>query len=397
MMLSSFDGTKEDTKSIVLALQALQEKIRKLEEDRDFHRQECERAHIAHEAYKREVEDQLERERIEHRRREDELYNLIAKASAENSAMADSVEQSQMELSTFRDQLDSILEKERASFNERERELKQELEQHRSCYLEERSLHERLDQSLAQHEAEKKVLLSTNKRLEATVADLIEMNSRMLGTVGINGGTKNTKNTNYNNNITGKSKHIMTRRQMNIKPVNHYNTSLNGHHDPNQSITSTGSRRRSTSYRDATASSEAKGIVRSTPLPSRAPSRERPRSISRQDTEGAKDQRHAALGDVYNALEKEHEILLEQYKKELQSGDSMSVNAVLKKLDAKSEQLRVFRHTMAETEAKGEHIKEIRGMYGGKEPRSISPRGAIKAAQRGAIVNQIRGLFTNKS
>ena len=169
-----------DTKSVVLALQGLQEKIRRLEEDRNFHREECEKAHIAHEAYKREVEDQLERERTEHRRRESELQRMISEAKQERTEMSRSMEDSRLELRKFREQLDGIMDHERSTHEEREGELRRELDECQRAIREESSKISELKHTIANLRSEREVVLSTNKRLEATVADLISMNTKLL-------------------------------------------------------------------------------------------------------------------------------------------------------------------------------------------------------------------------
>lgn len=336
-----------DTKSVVLALQGLQEKIRRLEEDRNFHREECEKAHIAHEAYKREVEDQLERERTEHRRRESELQRMISEAKQERTEMSRSMEDSRLELRKFREQLDGIMDHERSTHEEREGGLRRELDECQRAIREESSKISELKHTIANLRSEREVVLSTNKRLEATVADLISMNTKLL-----DGGRVARRPT------SGVSAQTRTR---------------SAHQDPN---TSTSSSQR---YLAPTASSYARAASTERGTP-RGPAAPRPRSAPRASSV-TRAARSSGLQDVYDELEEEYIRLLSQYKEMRRAHHSPSqMEAVAQLLEEKGEQLKMMRGTAT---TRGTHTAVK------------TPRGTNKAVQRGALVAKVNQLFKN--
>ena len=337
-----------DTKSVVLALQGLQEKIRRLEEDRNFHREECEKAHIAHEAYKREVEDQLGRERAEHRRREGDLQRMIAEAKQERTDMSRNMEDSRLELRKFREQLDGIMDHERSTHEERESELRRELDECQRSIKEEASRLGELKQTVANLRSEREVVLSTNKRLEATVADLITMNTKLLD------GRDNRRPT------SGRTASARGR---------------SAHQDPNTSTSSMG-------YLAPTASSHARstsverGTTRGGGAPQRAASRPRSASATRKTSS-------AGLQDVYDEVEEEYLKLLTQYKQMRKANYSTSqMEAIAQLLEEKGDQLKLMREGQTSTARKA------------TQP-ARTPRGTSKAVQRGTLVAKVNTMFKN--
>ena len=331
-----------DTKSIVLALQSLQEKIRKLEYDRNFHQEQCEQAHTAHEAYKREVEAQLDRERGEHRRREDELRDLISRANTERSRLQMTLEESRGDLGAFRQELDALLDKERVQAGERETKLRQDLELYKSDILSEKSKHEKMAAIFDQMKSERDIILGTNRRLENTIKELIDMDRR----------------------------------------GNRRNRSLSHHYDPNLSKSKNGG-----GYLSPTIASTARDVrPMRTSTPQRRPS-PRPRSAHHL----VKTDHLAAIDEVYTDLEAEHRALNAKYKESVQrvqcggaGGSQDSIHRIMDLVDQKAEQLRLVRATRAEV---------LQGKQ--DEARTAAPKGVLKAQQRGAIVNQLRSLFSS--
>jgi hypothetical protein len=171
-----------DSRSIVLALRSLQEKIRKLEADRDFHRDQCETARRAHEAYKADVEDQLHRDRVDFRRRESELQDLIARAKQEQQRLTRTLDDSRLDAGAVSSEVAQLLERERREATARDARLKEELETYRKQITEERLAIETLQQQVDQARAERDILETTNRRLEHTVKDLLSMNKTLVQT-----------------------------------------------------------------------------------------------------------------------------------------------------------------------------------------------------------------------
>lgn len=125
-----------DTKSIVLALQALQSKIRQLEKDRDFHHDQYEQAVSSHEAFKRFMETQLEEERTAHRKRENELLALLRQAAEEKNQISSSFG-NRDSLAQLRKELETMVEAERKCAARREEQLLNEIKElHQSIKLE---------------------------------------------------------------------------------------------------------------------------------------------------------------------------------------------------------------------------------------------------------------------
>lgn len=130
-----------DTKSIVLALQSLQSKIRQLEKDRDYHHDQYERAIESHEHFKILLESKMEEERSVHRIREKELSELLRKALEEKTHLTDFGSGSRAALAQLREELEMMIESERKSAKEREQTLLQEIEGLRQLVKQEKSAH----------------------------------------------------------------------------------------------------------------------------------------------------------------------------------------------------------------------------------------------------------------
>lgn len=118
-----------DTKSIVLALQALQSKIRQLEKDRDYHHNQYEQAIRSHEDFKSLLERKMEEERAIHRTREKELSELLRKALEEKTQIAAMGSGNRTALAQVREELELVMEAERKSSKEREHKLLLEIEE----------------------------------------------------------------------------------------------------------------------------------------------------------------------------------------------------------------------------------------------------------------------------
>lgn len=162
-----------DTKSIVLALQALQAKIRTLEQDRDYHQDQYERELQAHEVYKLNMEQQIEHERAEHRRREKELTDMLKRAQQDRAQLEASVGGAPNDLTAFRNELEAMLAAEKSAAQEREARLIAEVEKLRSEIKGERTQHAALLMSIDNLAAEKRITDETNEQLRLAVDELL--------------------------------------------------------------------------------------------------------------------------------------------------------------------------------------------------------------------------------
>ncbi|CCW67001.1 unnamed protein product [Phytomonas sp. Hart1] len=162
LLRSGLNISVGDTKSIVLALQALQGKIRALEQDRDLHRDQYERILQAHEAYKIDMEHQLERERAVHRRREEELQELLQKAQDERSRIQGTLSGSQGDLTTFRKEIEAMIESDKNMATQRELKLQTEIT--------------RLQQEISEEKARYHTLLNNVEMLKGERSAIEEMN-----------------------------------------------------------------------------------------------------------------------------------------------------------------------------------------------------------------------------
>jgi chromosome segregation ATPase len=380
--------TVGDTKSIVLALQALQEKIRKLETDRNFHQEQCEKSHKAHESYKLEVESQLDSERSQHRSREQELQDLLARANAERHRLQSTLEESKSDVAHFRVELEQLLESERGQAQSREDQLRSELEQLRSDIHEERRQNEQLLTSMDQLKTEKEIIATTNRRLESTVRELISVNNNLMDSVKKGGAA-------VINSGIGRmtSPHYVASH---ADPAASHNVSTASHRR-------TGSSQRRTkpsaaSYMNPTHSSAMRDS-RSGEVTARCPTPPRPaspRSARSLNTSSAiQPSQVYAMDDVHTELQNELRDLEAKYKKTIQDAAksdtspdvlNIALNTLMGQIQRKTEQLRLMRQTREELSAAA-GITETRG-----RPKTTA-RGVDKALHRGQIVSELRALF----
>jgi hypothetical protein len=351
-----------DTRSIVLALQSLQEKIRRLESDRNFHQEECDRARHAHELYKREVERQLDNERSEFRRREAELQELISRAQHERSKLQSSLDDSRSDIGTFRQELQTLLDRERRDARERETRLVEELTQIRSDLSQEKHRLAIVQQEMAQAKAEKDVLDANTKRLEGTVKDLLAMNTALVERargMAAAGATQHAAPITVQAVAaaaapppTSKGRRMSPPRQQ--PPMRFASPTLT-------------SARRSASV--------PKGPTPSTP---------------RRQTD-ASSSSSAGLAQVYQQLENELTDLKKQYQVEVRkAGDSglamspevltATLNALMAQIDRKTEQLRLLRMTQSSVD-QDVTLKSSPPMA----------RGVQKATEKAALCNALKG------
>ncbi|CCW60025.1 unnamed protein product [Phytomonas sp. EM1] len=172
LLRSGLNISVGDTKSIVLALQALQGKIRALEQDRDLHRDQYERILQAHEAYKIDMEHQLERERAAHRRREEELQELLHKAHEEKSRMEGTLSGNQGDLSAFRKEIEDMIESEKNMARQRELKLQTEINRLQQEITEERARYNTLLSNVEKLKGERNTIEEINLNLRNAIYEL---------------------------------------------------------------------------------------------------------------------------------------------------------------------------------------------------------------------------------
>jgi hypothetical protein len=406
-------GGAGDTKSIVLALQALQEKIRKLEQDRNFHQEQCEKAQRSHESYKLEIEGQLDAERSQHRVREHELQDLLARANAERSRLQATLEESKSDLGHFRQELEQMLNAERSQARSKEDQLLSELEQLRSDLNEERKNADDLATSVEQLKREREVIETTNRRLESTVRELITVQNNLMesvkkgGTGVINSGTKSsvaatrgrsTYRDPGNMSTTSARKASATRQEVNTSTTTRRTTQV--HNTSSSRFT----------YMNATHASASRD-VRSGEIPApRSATPPRPPSPARHSTTAARapsargrglntsahlpTEHVQAMDEVYDEMQGELRDLESRYKEAIQdaarndtSPDVLNsvLNQLMTQIQRKTEQLRLMRQTKGDLG---------NASLIGSERRSGSvAKGVDKALQRNQIVSELRSLF----
>ncbi|CAM43923.1 conserved hypothetical protein [Leishmania braziliensis MHOM/BR/75/M2904] len=170
---SGFSITVGDTKSIVLALQALQSKIRSLEQDRDFHQDQYEVALQAHERYKLDMERQMEQERGSHRKREADLLELLRKAREERTQLEDTLNGSKKDLGGFRRELEQMIATEKELSSQRESKINMEVAKLRADIKEEQTHRAALLVTVDKLKAERESALRTNEQLRMAMDDLL--------------------------------------------------------------------------------------------------------------------------------------------------------------------------------------------------------------------------------
>ncbi|KAG5464717.1 hypothetical protein LSCM4_00158 [Leishmania orientalis] len=170
---SGLSITVGDTKSIVLALQALQSKIRSLEQDRDFHQDQYEVALQAHERYKLDIERQMEQERAAHRKREAELLELLRKAREERAQLEDTLSGNKQDLGSFRHELEKMIASEKELASQRESKINTEVAKLRAEIKEEQTHRAALLVTVDKLKEEREAALSTNEQLRIAMDDLL--------------------------------------------------------------------------------------------------------------------------------------------------------------------------------------------------------------------------------
>jgi hypothetical protein len=385
-----------DQRSVVIALRSLQDKIRKLESDRNFHQSECERSRGAHEAYKRDVERQLEHERQEHRRRETELQELIARAGSERARLQESLAEGKSEMGQFHGEFQTLVDKEKGLAREREDRLKAELEDYRRKAAEERHGQEQMIQTVAASKAERDILEATNQRLENTVRDLLAMNTSLstkqqqqLGEVERSASVKRSTS----QQATPRGRSI----QSTPRPTVAAPATARGPPRRFESPTMSSINRISSGSRPTYGAPNP----RSNSLGARRPS---PTTAQHHDPCSA----HAVapLDAVYAGLEQEMRDLNEHYKviiDEANDPDTSSLlspevltaklNAVMVQIDRKSEQMRLLRTTKAGVTEDTGNTSRMSVPLGGRPPMTLrKPKGVAKATAKVQIMNDFRTM-----
>ncbi|EPY43001.1 hypothetical protein AGDE_00922 [Angomonas deanei] len=166
-----------DTKSIVLALQALQQKIRALERDRDYHQEQYERSLQANEAYKLEMESQMEQERAAYRKREEALRAQLQRTLDEKRHLETSTDND--DLMQFRSELETMIAEEKRHAQQREGKLADEIERLRAEVEQERRTHRQLLESSQKIRAEREEACRTNEQLRHALNELISREEQL--------------------------------------------------------------------------------------------------------------------------------------------------------------------------------------------------------------------------
>ncbi|KAK7199868.1 hypothetical protein NESM_000034700 [Novymonas esmeraldas] len=170
---SGLSITVGDTKSIVLALQALQSKIRSLEQDRDYHQDQYEAALQAHERYKLDMEHQVEQERVAHRRREAELLELLRKAREERAQLEAALTGNKEDLGGFRRELEQMIASEKEIAQQREATLSGEVARLHADIKDEQTRRAALLVTVDNLKEEREEALATNEHLRVAMDDLL--------------------------------------------------------------------------------------------------------------------------------------------------------------------------------------------------------------------------------
>jgi predicted RNase H-like nuclease (RuvC/YqgF family) len=398
-----------DTKSIVLALQALQEKIRKLEQDRNFHQEQCDKAQRSHESYKLEIEGQLDAERSQHRIREQELQDLLARANAERSRLQSTLEESKSDLGHFREELEQMLSSERNQARSKEDQLLSELQQLRSDLNEERKSAEELATAVEQLKREREVIESTNRRLESTVRELITVQNNLMDSVKKGGTTVLNSGVKSMSSIRGRSVH-RDPSAANVSTASARKVSVpRGTVEPSRrsGLHNTSSSR--FTYMNPTHASVLRDVrcgeipAPRAATPPRPPSpRPAPRAASSSRGKGSLNtsvqlpaEHMQAMEEVYDEMQAELRELESRYKEAIQdaarndtSPDVLNnhLNQLMTQIQRKTEQIRLMRQT------KGDLTSTTAGSFGERRGGTAA-KGVDKALQRNQIVSELRSLF----
>ncbi|KAG5490027.1 hypothetical protein JKF63_00146 [Porcisia hertigi] len=171
---SGLSITVGDTKSIVLALQALQTKIRSLEQDRDFHQDQYEVALQAHDRYKMDMERQMEHERAAHRKRETDLLELLRKAREERSQLENALNNKKEDIGGFRHELEQMIASEKELSSQRESKINAEVTKLRADIKEEQTRRAALLVTVDKLKEEREAAVRTNEQLRVAMDDLLD-------------------------------------------------------------------------------------------------------------------------------------------------------------------------------------------------------------------------------
>ncbi|RNF17019.1 uncharacterized protein Tco025E_04971 [Trypanosoma conorhini] len=405
-----------DTKSIVLALQALQDKIRRLEQDRNHHLDQYERALQAHEAYKQDMEHQLEQERTHHRQREKELQEMVQRATAEKAKLQSTLEESRKDLGTFRTELEEMLLKECDAAKKRENAMASELDKLRQELEEQHRRHRALLTSIEELQSEKEAALDTNRHLEQAIQELIRVQpgSGANRTLLRNGDTSRLT-------VEGQKRRNHRGRAPSgagVDPLNRTNNSRRTA-DPRQRGSRPTSAVRSSSarhtYRDPTYSSNQRDVRKENGIyvadSSFVGEFTRPASYataSASRTQPAvllEGRRNDAMAEVCEELEKELKGLHQQYKETVERAAveeisaevlTAALNRIARLMDRKTEQVRLIKEAQRDIAAAGVAVEVPTSRPVSSSRRRPPPVGADKATQRNLIVNELRSLLSQQ-
>ncbi|KEG11389.1 hypothetical protein DQ04_02671000, partial [Trypanosoma grayi] len=393
-----------DTKSIVLALQALQDKIRRLEQDRNHHQDQYERALQAHEAYKRDMEHQLEQERAHHRQSEKELQEMVQRATSEKAKLQSTLEESRKDLGTFRTELEEMLVKECDAAQQRENALATEVDKLRQEVEEQRKKHRALISSVEQLRAEKEAALDTNHHLELAIQEVLRMQQSRGGDRSFlrNGDTSRVtdagrnrrggrRGRTYNNTSVGDSMHRTSSSHRAVDPRGRESR-------PTSALRSSSVTRRT--YRDPTYSSiqrdvrkdgaghshEGAGSEYARPPPCAVVP-----TVSRtQPATSPETRQSGAMAEVLQELQAELESLHQQYKETVEraAAEELStevltaaLNRLATVMDRKTEQIRLIKEAQRDlTQAGIVEVPTSRPVSSAR--RRSPPVGSDKATQR---------------
>lgn len=380
---SGLAATVGDTRSIVLALQALQDKIRQLEVDRNFHQDQCEKARQAHESYKKEMEIQLERERAEHRRREDELQELIARANTDRTRLQAALEESKHDIGAFRGELEAVLTRERSDATQKEAQLRQEIESCRSELASQRQAFDQVQHGIEQAKAERDIIEKTNQRLENTIRDLIAMN---------NGLMQNR------NQVVPPAAELPSAPRLPL-PERHVDVMNVDSRGVSRGRTPSAHQSRTMRYASPTQSSRARSIDEQLALAAGDPnvkSRQRETAAVRDST---KLENVEALDAVYAELEKERSALNQQYQTVIDRANrpdegvnpdvlTAQLNHIMVQINRKEEQMRLLRATRLNIPAAAQRATVPR-----RRTAAQRTKGFEKATKKSTLMNEFRALL----
>ncbi|EKF32465.1 hypothetical protein MOQ_003681 [Trypanosoma cruzi marinkellei] len=407
-----------DTKSIVLALQALQDKIRRLEQDRNHHQDQYERALQAHEAYKQDMEHQLERERTHHRQREKDLQEMVQRATTEKTKLQNTLEESRKDLGTFRTELEEMLIKECDAAQKRENALASEVDKLRQELDEQQKKYRALLSSIEELRAEKEAALDTNHHLEQAIQELMRIHSGR----GVNRTILRSGDTSRLTAEGSKRRSRRGGRTHSSAAVNLANRTGYSHRvsEPHQRDSRPTSMVRSSSarhtYRDPTYSSTQRDVRKEngTHVVDNSFAGEVTRPVSYATESAARTQpsvpwegrQNGAMAEVCQELESELKSLHQQYKETVERAAdeeisaevvAAALNRLAKLMDRKKEQIQLIKEAQREMAAAGTVVDVPTSRPTGASKRRPPPVGSDKVTQRSLIVNELRSLLSQQN